>query len=470
MVKTISSPRRAHALRRPLAGALGALLLAAFAAGPASAAPGAGDGAAPPAPVKQVAPDLEADSRPNTPAPVRAGSAQPGPAGAVTPGQGGAVTPPVGRGQLPKAVPNQVIVRFKSHDAFRNDTAYLTSGRVLDENPDLNSRLMYVPDVGAARTALLRNPNVLAVEENGVATAQFNPNDPLSPNQWHLSDWNSGRGSNLRNAWDLTAGYNGARIVIVDTGVDYNHPDLVGKNPLGFNFASNNNDWFDCNGHGTAVAGVSAASTNNRVGVAGADMWAQIYVARITASGDCSGTASFFSMAKAISQTSGWAGTQVINVSFAGYTYSSELDAAVQTARSRGVVVVAAAGNDNTSAPAYPASIVGVLGVGATDQNGNRASFSNFGSPSVDVSAPGVGIVTTRTSAQGGGYVSMNGTSFASPLVAGIALLVRSRYPNASEGTIRAWIQEASFNPQCGWNCYTNAYGFGVVNAYFAAR
>jgi thermitase len=307
------------------------------------------------------------------------------------------------------------------------------------------------------------------VEENGVATAQFDPNDPGYGAQWHLKGWGTHRGSDLRSAWNLTRGSTSARIVIVDTGMDFNHPDLRGKNPLGYNFASNNTDWSDCNGHGTAVAGTAAAVTNNLSGIAGADMLGQLYVARITPSGDCSGSASFFAMAKAISQSSGWSGTRVINVSFTGYTYSAELDAAVQTARSRNVVVVAAAGNDNISTRAYPASLPGVLGVGATDQNGNRASFSNWGAPNVDVTAPGVNIFTTRTGALGGGYTSMNGTSFASPLVAGIAMLVRTRYPGATEGTIRGWIQEASFNPTCGWNCYTNSYGFGVVNAYWAA-
>lgn len=374
--------------------------------------------------------------------------------------------PPQRQANRPTSVPNQVIVQFRNQDAFQTDHGHRQVGQVLEENAGLNARLLRVANVPQALDALRRNPNVQSAEANSVASGQFDPNDTYYPYQWHPRSWSAGRGSNLRGAWNLTRGTS-ARIVIVDTGVDWTHPDFAGKYPSGYNFAESNYDWYDCNGHGTAVAGVAAAASNNAQGVAGADMVAPLYVAKIVSG--CAGTASYWTMANAIYYSSGWAGTRVINVSFGGASYSAYLNDAVQVARGRNVIVVAAAGNSNTNAASYPAAIAGVVGVGATTQTGSRAAFSNWGSPNVDVSAPGVNILTTRSGYVGGGYAYYNGTSFASPLLAGIAGLTVSRYPTASEGTIRYWLQWGAYNPECGWNCYTNNYGYGVTDAYWAA-
>lgn len=386
---------------------------------------------------------------------------------------------------------NELIVQFRSPEAARNDQEHRRLGQVLDETPDLNSKLLRVPDVSRAMAALERNPNVRLVVENALVGPLYDPSDPYYQNgdQWHLREWSARYGSNLRNAWNLSAGYRGARIVIVDMGVDPNHADLKGKNPQGYNFYGRNWDWADCNGHGTWVAGTAAAVTNNTTGVAGADMWAGIYAAKVNPG--CEDASDLYVLAKAIDESSMWSGTKVINISLGVYRTTdgcvegrycwtpqeiTYLDSAVQKARGRNVVIVAAAGNENLSKPQFPAALTGVLGVGATDPYGYRASFSNFGSPNVDVAAPGEDICTTSVPQNLFGviieeYSCVNGTSFASPLVAGIALLVRSRYPNESEGTIRARIQRGSWNPErrC-WNCYSDDYGYGVVDAYWAAR
>jgi thermitase len=400
------------------------------------------------------------------------GAAKPG--GDPTPSVGAAV-PQAADPSAPAGIAigdaqNQVVVHFRDRAAFLTDTAHRDVGQVIDENSDMNSKLLRVRDVPGAIRGLQQNPNVLFAEVNSPAQLAQNPNDPYYPSQWHLGSWGTTHGSNLQGAWDLTTGYKGAKIVIVDTGLDYTHPDLAGKNPTGYNFAEGSYNFWDCNGHGTEVAGTAAAVTNNALGVAGVDGWAGIYVAKIYSGCTGTGTTTWL-IAKAISESSAWPGTQVINISTVFYSYSAEVDSAVQTARSRNVVVVAAAGNDNTNVAAYPAALRGVLAVAATDQSGARASFSNWGSNDVDVAAPGVGICTTRTGYLGGGYTCVNGTSFASPLVAGIAMLVRSRYPSDNEASITSRIIAASYNPELGcWKCYSNNYGFGVVNAYYAVR
>lgn len=370
---------------------------------------------------------------------------------------------------------NQVIVHFRDRAAFRRDSAHQAVGQVIDQNPVLNSRLLRVPDVAGAIKGLSHNPNVLFVEQNTRGELAFDPNDPKYSSEWHLGSWESTRGTNVRAAWDLTAGYRGGKIIIVDTGLDYTHPDLAGKNPAGYNFAENSTNWYDCNGHGTEVAGAAAASTNNGRDVAGVDMWAEIYVAKVYPACTKGQETDVWIVAKGISQSSAWAGAKVMNISSRFVTYSKELDSAVQLARSRNIVVVAAAGNDNSNTAVYPAALSGVLAVAATDRNGRRAVFSNWGSNwgsyNVDVAAPGVGICTTQTAWLGGGSTCVDGTSLASPLVAGIAMLVRSRHPSESESSIRSRIIAASYNPELRcWKCYSNNYGYGVVNAYYAVR
>jgi thermitase len=371
------------------------------------------------------------------------------------------------QGGTEKKVPNQLIATFRDATAFASDQAHKQVGRVLKENRGQNSRLLEVPDVGNARQALQNNPNIAGVEDNFEAEATFTPNDSFFGYQWALPNvpWvASNRGLRVTNAWDLTRGSSANRIAILDTGMNWGHSDLSPKSPAGYNFAENNYNWGDCQGHGTATAGTAAAKGNNANGVSGVDQEALIYVGKIVTG--CNRTSDYFTMGWAIDVTSQWGGTRTINMSFGGYGYSSYLCQAVSNARGRNVIFVASAGNDNTSTPAYPASCPGAVAVGATDQAGNRASFGNWGWPNVYVSAPGTNILTPTMD---GWYGWWNGTSFSSPEVAGIVSLAWSRYPTISASTIISWLRYYSYNPECGWGCYTNNFGYGVPDAYYVA-
>ncbi len=370
-------------------------------------------------------------------------------------------------GAAEQKVPNQVIAVFRDSNAFANDTAHRSVGQVVREARGLNARLLQVPDVEAAKRALQNNPNISSAEDNFVAEPAFTPNDPYVGYQWGLLNpptVTTNRGLRVNDAWNLTQGSSGIRIAILDTGLTWWHSDLSPKSPAGYNFAEQNYDWGDCNGHGTATGGTAAARGNNSNGVAGVDMQALIYVGKIVTG--CNKTSDYFTMGWAIDTASQWGGTKTINMSFSGYGYSSYLCNAVSNARGRNVIFVGSAGNDNTSAAAYPASCPGAVGVGATDQNGNRASFSNYGWPNVYVSGPGTNILTPTMD---GWYGWWNGTSFSAPEVAGIVSLTWSRYPTAAASTIVSWLRYYSYNPQCGWGCYTNDYGYGVPDAYWVA-
>jgi subtilisin family serine protease len=260
-------------------------------------------------------------------------------------------------------------------------------------------------------------------------------------------------------AW--AAGYTGAgvTIAVIDTGVDLDHPDLVGNlfvNPgeipgngidddangfvddvSGYDFVSGDNDPNDANGHGTHVAGTIAAG-NNGFGATGIAPDAKILPVRVL--GD-DGSGFMDSVAAGIRYAADM-GADIINLSLGG-GYSRVIDSAIEYARALGSFIVAAAGNESSAVPGYPARFSAtdnnVLSVGAANSQGQIAGFSNSvgGSGAVQVDAPGVGIYSTHV---GGRYRSLSGTSMASPQVAGVAALALSANPHLTPAELRSLI------------------------------
>ena len=360
---------------------------------------------------------------------------------------------------------------------------------------------------------LRRNPNVAWVQVDRILKPTSTPSDPLyNGNQWHY--YEPIGGVNLPPAWDLSTG-SGVVVGVIDTGYT-NHVDLVANIVGGYDFiksiakandangrdtdAHDPGDWIaidecgpgdptepeDSSWHGTHVSGTVAALTNNGVGVAGVAYNAKVMPLR--ALGKCGGSTS--DIADAITWASGGTGVvgtglpavnpnpvEVINMSLGGPSPSCSpaTQAAIDGAVGRGVVVVVAAGNDNDNAANYePANCAGVIVVGATTRSGGRASYSNFGS-SVDVSAPGGGrgpggpLTTGIASTSNNGttvpttdtYLFYQGTSMASPHVAGIAALMQS--VAASSPSAVAAVLAATARPleiPCPEGC-----GAGIVNA-----
>lgn len=240
------------------------------------------------------------------------------------------------------------------------------------------------------------------------------PNDLLYTEQYQ---WNLPV-IQTESGWDLTQGKEDIVIAVVDTGVDLNHPDLKNRLTKGYNVIENNHYPDDDNGHGTHVAGIIASETNNREGTAGITWYNKIMPIKVM---EAEGYGTTFDIAKGIV----WAvdhGADVINLSLGNYEPSSLMKKAIDYAYKKNVVMVAAAGNDNTSQPSYPAAYDKVLGVSAISYTGTRASFSNYGDY-IDVTAPGVQIPSTYFNQQ---YAALSGTSMATPHVAGLAGLLLS--------------------------------------------
>ncbi|MBI5764165.1 MAG: S8 family serine peptidase [Planctomycetes bacterium] len=280
--------------------------------------------------------------------------------------------------------------------------------------------------------------------------ADVTPNDTWYFGQWHLSKIGAPA------AWTMTTGSANVVIAICDTGVDPAHPDLVTKLLPGWNAFAGNTDTHDVTGHGTSVAGVAAAASNNGIGVASVAGGCPILPIRIS---DASGLAASSIIASGIV----WAadhGARVVNVSYYGVNGDATVSSAAQYLRARGGIVITAAGNDGLlySASDNPY----LLCVGATGSNDVLATFSSRGNY-VDVVAPGAGIFTTG---MGGLYVSGTGTSFSAPIVAGVAALVISAAPSLTGNQVQDVLKQTT--DDLGTVGQDTSYGTGRINAYRA--
>jgi subtilisin family serine protease len=309
---------------------------------------------------------------------------------------------------------------------------------------------------------LQREPGVLYAEPNYIAFAfDTIPNDPLYGNQWGLPKINGPA------AWDITTGSSDVIIAVVDTGIDLDHPDLScpGKLMTGKNFVSPGSPPDDDHGHGTHVAGIASACTNNATGVGGVAWGARLMPVKVLNS---SGSGSYDRLASGITYAADQ-GADVINLSLGGIGTSSALEDAVEYADDRGVVV-AAAGNCGSGCwiggqfynnpTFYPAAYAATMAVAATNPDDNWASFSGH-RPYVDVAAPGDGIYSTYL---GGGYVYQGGTSMAAPFVSGLAALIWSLNPDLPNGQVRSLIQTTA--DDLGTPGKDDFFGYGRINAW----
>jgi len=328
------------------------------------------------------------------------------------------------------------------------------------------TRLRLPPGQAHASVELYRASEAVEfVEVDGAVQTQFSPNDPYYTGAYattrfgNIAQW-APQAVSAPAAWDITQGDPSVVIAVVDTGVDTQHPDLAAKIVGGTSFLGSGKDQF---GHGTHVAGIAAAATNNSTGVAGICPRCSIMPVRVL---DANGNGSMSDVAAGIVYAAN-NGARVINLSLGGPSTSQTLRIALDYAVAHNALPVAAMGNTYMPQAMEPAYWYSALSVGAVDQTGAKADFSNYGAKT-DVVAPGVAVLSTmptypvtlsQTYQQN--YDALSGTSMATPVVSGVAGLILSRNPALTAGQVKGII-EATAGDGKSFNTTT---GFGLVNA-----
>lgn len=394
----------------------------------------------------------------------------------------------------PRVIPGELIIRYKA-DATPTARTGFRSRMGADRVREFRRfnmehvRLRGMTTDEAIRR-FSRDPSVEYVEPNYEITLDAIPNDPRFPELYGMR--NTGQtggtaGADIKatNAWDVFTGDPNLKIGVIDTGVDYNHPDLaanVWTNPgeipgnmidddgngyvddvHGYDTVNNDGDPFDDNGHGSHVAGTIAGVGNNNLGVTGVNWRAKVVgIKFLSASGSGSTAGAIAGVQYAIA-----VGCRLTSNSWGGGGFSQALLDVINQAGAAGQLFVAAAGNSSSNtdvSPHYPSSYDSpyIIAVAATDHNDNLASFSSFGATTVDLAAPGVNILSCQP---GGGYQLLSGTSMATPHVAGVVALAMGRFPSATNLFVKQLIlNSADAKPQLAGKVLTG----GRLNAFLA--
>ncbi|MEB3299128.1 MAG: S8 family peptidase [Candidatus Sericytochromatia bacterium] len=383
------------------------------------------------------------------------------------------------------AVPGQVLVKLKPGvNAMGVMAARSAFGlRMMSaQSATLNRMGWTMMSFDAARTnvasvlgALATDPGVAYAEPNYVATvSDFSPvrpgvgamgrngyNDPMAGDQYTLDKVETAA------AHAVTQGSERTLLAIVDTGVDYNHPDFMSREGRGSrvvkgkDFANMDDDPMDVHGHGTHCAGIAAATSNNGEGIVGQAPGVRILAVKVL--GD-NGSGSYGGVANGIIYSADQ-GASVISMSLGGPSNSKVVEDAVKYAMAKGSLVMAAMGNDGRKLKSFPAGIPGVMAVGSTNVSEKRSSYSNFGEW-ISVGAPGEGIISTlpmKGSQMGKVYGKASGTSMATPCAAGVAALVRDQHPEWDAAMVRAHLERTS--DDLGSKGFDVQFGHGRINA-----
>ncbi|MCU0339987.1 MAG: S8 family serine peptidase [Spirosomaceae bacterium] len=306
---------------------------------------------------------------------------------------------------------------------------------------------------------IVAQPDVEYVERVPLAKRVTVPNDPSLNSQYHLTTIQAPQ------AWAVTTGTNDVTVAVVDDAVQTTHPDLTANCVAGFDVADNDNNpnppntSFD---HGTHVAGIVGAVTNNGVGIASVG-FNKVKIMGIKSTGDNQNPLYIYYGYEGIE----WAslnGAKVINMSWGGSGFSQTEQDAITAAVGRGVILVAAAGNNNSSVAFYPAAYAGVISVASTDAQDKKSSFSNYGS-TVDIAAPGSSIYSTMPF---GTYQFLSGTSMASPLVASVCGFIWSVYPTFTPAQVEQILKATADNIDTQNPSFVGQLGAGRVNVWKA--
>ena len=328
--------------------------------------------------------------------------------------------------------------------------------QVVNDLAELGAVVVSVPDPDQFMEEVSRCPGVRFVERDIAVYAldmpAYIPDDPQYAGQW------GPEAIGAEYAWAIERGESRVTIAVIDTGVDYTHPDIAGNYIAGgYDWINDDDDPMDDHGHGTHCAGIAAAVSNNTLGIAGIAQSGIMAEKALDSQGN--GTSSL--TAEAIRHAAD-NGADIISMSLGASEQSNILKEACQYAWEKGCILVAASGNSGTGRVYYPAAYDTVIAAGSVGRTGLRSSFSNYGT-GLELVAPGEAILSTTP---GSTYTTKSGTSMACPHISGVAALILSRYPGMSNQEVRARLAETA--DDLGVPGRDILYGYGRVNAPLA--
>jgi len=305
-------------------------------------------------------------------------------------------------------------------------------------------------------------PAIAAIEADLTVEGVFDTNDPdtLDPTKSYTPQL-----LDLSSAWDYATGNRDVVIAVLDSGIAHAHPEFADRILPGYDIINDDNDPEDDHGHGTHVAGIAAAALNNGIGLAGVCGECSILPVKVLNKNNA-GTWSGVSegLVYAVDH-----GADIVVLSLGSKTKSIIIEEAINYAIAHNVLIVAAAGNANSTDSFYPAAFDGVLGVGATDKNDEKWILSNYGAQ-VDVVAPGDGIYSTfnNLATPAGGYAVLSGTSMATPHVAGLAGLLLAQDPTRTAADLHSLIETTAID--LGQSGYDDKFGYGRIDPLAALQ
>lgn len=351
----------------------------------------------------------------------------------------------------------EIIVKYKNSSKKPHKAFFVGGERCTMECIDDNHSYYYInsDNMGEMLEKCNSSPDIEYAQPNYKYSIEYSTSDPYLTYEWGLDQINA------HKVWNLSLCDVAPMIAVVDTGVNVGHLDLKNNIVKGYNIIDGTTDVRDDCGHGTHIAGIAAAVTNNATGIAGVSGNSKILPVKVL---DEEGNGYSSDIAAGIK----WAAdndAKIINLSLGGSNYDNYLKEAVDYAIRKGCIIVAAAGNRGSYRPTYPAAFEGVIAVTAVDENNQLCNFSNFGRY-IDIAAPGLDIYSTS---KDGGYEYRSGTSMACAFVAGTIALVWGGAPDKTpveiENIIKDSAKKVDISP-----VITYDIGSGVIDAYSAYK
>lgn len=399
-----------------------------------------------------------------------------------------------------QSVPGEFVVKLKpgmmrmSAQTLSQQLKGFVTQKISGQNIVVVKKAVFETNDSAIK-ALNENPMVEIAEPNYIYKINKAPTDPLYIQTWGLANVGqadpknqvgvAGVDINAERAWEIQTGTREKIIAVIDTGIDYTHPDLVdnmwvneseknGKagvdddnngvvdDVYGYNAITGTGNAKDDQGHGSHCAGTIGARANNGIGVAGVNWNVRMMAVKFL---DAGGSGSLADAIKAIDYATKM-GAHVMSNSWGGGGFSQTLMDAIKRSNEAGAIFIAAAGNEynnNDNSPTYPSTyqVENVMSVAAIDNRGAKADFSNYGKKTVHLGAPGVNVMSTT----GGSYKSFSGTSMATPHVAGVAALLWANEPNLTAAQVKERLI-ATVRPLASMKGKTRTGG--MVDAYGA--